>query len=170
MRRFIEYATLFVALVLMQVLLFNNIGISTYVVANVYIAFIILLPIGAGKWVLLLSGLACGIAIDAFSGTAGLHTMSALWLAFVRNNTLLLFAGKDEIEMGGIPNSYRLGFGKFAKYCLAAVLLFHLFFFTAEEMSFHRYYIVLLRTVLSSLVSAVVIYFVQLLFFKTTQR
>ena len=45
MYRTLQYAILFVVLVLLQVFLFSRIGISIYVHPLVYIAFILLLPI-----------------------------------------------------------------------------------------------------------------------------
>ena len=70
MYRTLQYAILFVVLVLLQVFLFSRIGISIYVHPLVYIAFILLLPIEIAPLSGLLLGLLMGVTMDLFMATA----------------------------------------------------------------------------------------------------
>ena len=76
MYRTLQYAILFVVLVLLQVFLFSRIGISIYVHPLVYIAFILLLPIEIAPLSGLLLGLLMGVTMDLFMATAGVNTIA----------------------------------------------------------------------------------------------
>ena len=109
MHRTLAYTIFFIVLVLLQAFLFDNLNLSIYIYPLVYTAFIILLPIQTPRIAVLLLGFAIGVAVDAVSGTAGLHTIASLASAFCRPMMLRLSIGKEEANEGGIPNSVKLG-------------------------------------------------------------
>lgn len=163
MHRFIEYGIFFLALLLLQVFLFNNLNLSVYVNPLVYVAFIMLLPMEMKPvWVLSLA-LLLGVATDFMLGTAGLNTIATLFTAFIRRPILLLMVGKESVAEGGIPCSARLGTGKFLRYATLLVTLHCIVFFTFESMSFAYFHLTLLKILLSSAVTIVLVYFAQLL-------
>lgn len=167
MHRFLEYAVFFVALLLLQVFLFNNLNLSVFVNPLVYIAFIVLLPMETRPvWVLLL-GLLLGIATDYVVGTAGLNTIATLFTAFIRRPVLMLMVGKETLGEGGIPCSARLGVGKFLRYSTMLILAHCIVFFTFESMSFSYFYLTLLKIVLSAAVTILLVYFSQFLLIGT---
>ena len=152
---------------MLQVFLFNNLNLSVYINPLVYVAFILLLPMElAPIWVLLL-GFLTGAATDMMVGTAGLNTIASLFTAFARRQTMMLMIGKETVGEGGIPCSARIGFGKFVRYASVAVLLHCLIFFTFESLTFRFFHLTLLKTVLSTLVTLVLIYFSQFLLIGT---
>ncbi len=164
MHKFLEYTILFVAMVLLQVFLFSRIGISMYVHPLVYIAFILLLPMEIpGGWLLMLATL-LGISVDFFMGTAGINTISTLFVAFCRPTALLLLVGKDEVKDGGVPNVNRLGLKKFLRYAGVLIFLHSALFFMLETLSWRFFYVTLLRIVLSTIVTLLLVYFCQRLF------
>ena len=112
MYRLIEYAILYVVMVILQVFLFSRIGISVYVHPLAYIAFIILLPMSIPGAALLLLATALGMTIDLFMGTAGINTIATLFVAFCRPAALALLFGKDEVKEGGVPNVNRVGLAR----------------------------------------------------------
>lgn len=122
MYRLIEYAILYVVMVILQVFLFSRIGISVYVHPLAYIAFIILLPMSIPGAALLLLATALGMTIDLFMGTAGINTIATLFVAFCRPAALALLFGKDEVKEGGVPNVNRVGLARFLRY--AGVMVF----------------------------------------------
>ena len=170
MYRTLQYAILFVVLVLLQVFLFSRIGISIYVHPLVYIAFILLLPIEIAPLSGLLLGLLMGVTMDLFMATAGVNTIATLFAAFCRPTLLLLTLGKDEVKDGGVPNVNRLGMKKFIKYAYTLILLHGIVFFLFEVLSFHLILFTLLRIVLSSLATLLLVYFCQRLFSINRQR
>ena len=164
MYRTLQYAILFVVLVLLQVFLFSRIGVSMYVHPLVYVAFVLLLPMEiSGSGLLMLAAL-LGISVDFFMGTAGINTIAILFVAFCRPTALLLLVGKDEVKDGGVPNVNRLGLKKFLRYAGVLIFLHSVVFFMLETLSWRFFYVTLLRIVLSSAVNLVLVYFTQRLF------
>lgn len=164
MRKVLEYAMLFIAVVLLQAFLFSRIGISVYLHPLVYVVFILLLPMEISGGLLLLLAFALGVSVDALTGMAGLNTIATLFTAFCRPMLLTLLAGKDEVKDGGLPDSRRLGAKKFMYYSGILVFLHSVVFFSFETLTLKYYYIVLLRTLLSSAVALILIYFIQRVF------
>ena len=164
MHRFVGYTLLFIILVLLQVLLFNNLYFSLYVNPLVYISFVILLPGNIrGVWLLLLS-LLVGLVVDLFSGTPGINTIATLLVAFCRPGLLTLIMGHDEVRELVVPDVPHMGLGKFIKYVSVMVLVHASAFFMLEVLSWKYFGFTLLRIVFSSLASIVFVYFCQRLF------
>jgi rod shape-determining protein MreD len=87
-----RYGLIFVLLILLQVLLFNNIQFSGYINPYIYVMFILLLPVEIPAWLMLLLSFATGVIIDYFSGSPGVHSSATVLAGFVRplhvsNNT-----------------------------------------------------------------------------------
>ncbi|MBR7129635.1 MAG: rod shape-determining protein MreD, partial [Tidjanibacter sp.] len=76
MQRTIEYILFFVAVVLLQSLLFDNLVLTRYVVPLYYVVFMLLLPVGTGRMALLLLGTALGMVMDITMGTPGLNVIA----------------------------------------------------------------------------------------------
>lgn len=167
MHKIPEYIVLFFLVVLLQAFLFSRIGVSVYLNPLVYVAFILLLPMEIGGLTLLMLGFVLGVSVDYLTGTAGIHTIASLVTAFSRPVILRLYAGKDEVKEGGIPNSARLGGKKFFYYMLTIVLLHSIIYFSFEALSLSYIQVVLMRIALSSAVAAGIIYFIQRLFFRS---
>ena len=164
MYRILEYAGLYVVMVLLQIFLFSRIGVSVYIHPLAYIAFILLLPMDLlPLWGLLLA-LMLGVTMDFFMATAGVNTIATLFVAFCRPTVLNLLVGKDEVHDGGIPNVNRLGLKVFMRYALVIVVLHGLTFFLFESLSLRFFYVTLLRIVLSAAVTLILVYLCQRLF------
>ncbi|MBE5033901.1 rod shape-determining protein MreD [Gallalistipes aquisgranensis] len=164
MYRFLEYTLLFVIVVLLQIFLFNNLNLSVYVNPLVYIAFVVMLPMEINRAALLLLGFLLGGVMDMIMGTAGINTIATLATAFLRPSVLTLTAGKEDVMGGGVPCIGRLGRKKYLRYLLVLILLQCFIFFTFESLTWSYYYLTLVRIVLSTLVTALLIYFFQFLF------
>lgn len=163
MMRFLEYFATFSLLVILQEFVFDNINLGGLVTPYVYIMFIIMLPMNISGWFLLLLGFGTGAMVDFMSGTAGVQTIVATWLAFVRPTVVNMFLGKDMAYEGGIPTAGRVSNARFIRYIAVMVVLFNIPFFILEELS-TNVLIVALRIVLSSLFSVVIMYFLHLPF------
>ncbi|MCC8034980.1 MAG: rod shape-determining protein MreD [Rikenellaceae bacterium] len=161
MPRFIEYTVFFFAVVILQVFLFENLNLGIYIHPLVYISFIILLPMEMpAVWVLLL-GLSTGMAMDATTGSGGLHTIATVATSFARPYLLPLVLGREEVKGGGIPLPARLGPGRFLRYAGMLVVLHCTVFFTFESLSWKYYHLTLLRVAASSVVTLVLLYIIQ---------
>ena len=160
MHRTLQYAILFIVMVILQIFLFSRIGISVYVHPLVCIAFIVLLPMEIAPLALLGLGLLLGVTLDFFMATAGIHTVAALLAAFCRPALL----------NGGVPNINRIGAKKFVRYASAMILIHSTAFFLLEALSWSFFYRTALRIALSSAVTLPLVYFCQKLFSVNRQK
>ncbi len=164
MYRTLTYLGLFVASVLLQVFLFDNLSISTYFNPLIYIAFIVLLPVDTLPIVLLGAGLAMGVTMDATMGAAGVNTISTLAIAFLRPTLAGILCGRDNIRDGGVPSPQRFGIRPFIHYLVAIVLIHHLIFFSLESLSLTHLLHTAIRIVVSSAASILFIWFIAKIF------
>ena len=156
----------FIVLVLVQILVFNNIQFSGYVVPYIYILFILLLPFETPRWLLLLAAFTLGISVDLFTQTPGMHAAASVFMAFLRPWVLGMSAPRDGYEPGTYPRLYFYGFQWFLRYTVILVLAHHLVLFYIEVFRFSEFFSTLLRVLLSSLFSIILIILSQYFIFR----
>jgi rod shape-determining protein MreD len=149
----LRYVLIFVLLILLQVLLFNNIQFSGYVNPYVYILFILLLPIELPSWIVLLTCFGTGLVIDFFTGSPGMHTSATVLAGFIRPYVLRLVSPRDGYESGSDPSMMIYGFRWFFSYALLMVLVHHTALFYLEVFRFADFFRTMLRVILSTLFS-----------------
>jgi rod shape-determining protein MreD len=157
----LRFSLIFIVLILLQVLLFNNIQFSGYVNPYVYILFIILLPVEIPSWLLLLLSFMTGIIIDLFSGSPGMHSSATVLAGFVRPSVLRIVSPRDGYEQRSEPSMLRYGFQWFLTYTLLIVLIHHATLFYLEVFRFADFFRTLLRVLLSSLFTVVFIMLIE---------
>ncbi len=150
MYRIVPYIVLFGLSWLFQAFLFDNLTVSIYLAPMVYIAFIALLPITTPKIVMLLLGLAMGVANDYSMGTAGINTISTLLIAFLRWWIIVAFIGSESAKEGGEPSMERFGAKKFILYIFTLATIHHTIFFLFEALSFSNILPILMRLAIST--------------------
>jgi rod shape-determining protein MreD len=151
--RIIRLSLIFIVLILLQVLLFNNIQFSGYVNPYVYIMFILLLPVAIPSWLLLMLSFFTGLIIDLFCGTPGMHSSATVLAGFVRPFVLRLISPRDGYEPGSDPSMIIYGFRWFLIYALTIVLIHHTALFFLEVFRFTDFFRTIFRILLSSLFS-----------------
>ncbi len=144
----------FAAVVLIQVLVFDNIELSGYINPYIYIIFIILLPFETPNWLLLTLAFLLGLSIDMFSMTYGMHASATVFAAFLRPFVLKNFSPRDGYEPGTFPRVAYYGFNWFAKYALILIFAHHFFLFFIEIFRISDVLFILSKTLLSGIVSA----------------
>jgi rod shape-determining protein MreD len=149
----LRFGLIFILLILLQVLLFNNIQFSGYVNPYVYIMFILLLPIDIPSWLLLILSFVTGLIIDFFSGSPGMHTPATVLVAFIRPYILRIVSPSDGYESGSDPSMLSYGFRWFFFYALLVVLVHHTALFYLEVFRFAEFFRTMLRVLLSSIFS-----------------
>jgi len=161
-----KYTVLFFVLIFLQVMIFNNIQITSLgIFPFIYVIFIILLPFETPKWLLLISAFALGIIIDFFSDTYGLHASATVLMAFARPGILQFNAPRDGYEAGTQPRIFYYGFEWFLRYAVVLIFIHHLFFFYVEAFNFHDFFISLLKVILSTIFTGTFIVISQYLTF-----
>jgi rod shape-determining protein MreD len=149
----IRFGLIFILLLLLQILVFNNIQFSGYVNPYIYIMFILLLPVEIASWFLLVLAFFTGIIVDTFSGSPGMHTSATVLAGFVRPYVLKLIAPRDGYESGADPSIMIYGFKWFLIYTSIIVTVHHFALFYLEVFRFTDFFLTLFRVFLSSLFS-----------------
>ncbi len=152
-----KYSLLFLLLLVLQIVLLNNIRISGYAYPQIYILFILILPVGIAPWLLLVSAFALGLVMDMFSNSLAIHTAASVFMAFCRPGVIKMVAGKVFSD-----DTYRPGFQSFGGYSLFTyvvflVLLHHLTLFFLEVFRFTEVLHTLSRALLSASLSVIFI-------------
>jgi rod shape-determining protein MreD len=143
-------AIMFILLILLQVLLFNNIQFSGYVNPYIYLMFILLLPVEMPGWMLLIISFSTGLVMDFFTSSPGMHTSATTLAGFVRPYVLRLISPRDNYEAGSSPSMVMYGFRWFLIYTLIIVLVHHTALFYLEVFRLTDFFRTLLRVLLSS--------------------
>jgi rod shape-determining protein MreD len=156
----------FVVVILFQVLVMDNVLINGYMIPYIYLLFILLMPFETPRWIQLLSGFALGLAMDLFTGTAGMHTAATVLAAFARPYLLEMLASRDGYEPETFPRIHYYGFLWFLKYTALIVLIHHLALFYLEVFQLKFFFSTLLRVVLSTILSTSTIVLSQYFVFR----
>jgi rod shape-determining protein MreD len=149
----LKYGLIFILLILLQVLLFNNIEFSGYINPWIYIMFILLLPCEISSWMLLIIAFLTGLTIDLFCGSPGMHASATVLAGFVRPHVMRLISPRDGYETGSDPSMMIYGFKWYLIYTLIIVLIHHTALFYLEVFRLTDFFRTLLRVILSSLFS-----------------
>jgi rod shape-determining protein MreD len=147
----LRFGLIFILLMLLQVLVFDNIEFSGYVNPYVYIMFIILLPVEIPSWLLLILCFVTGIILDFFSGSPGMHSSATVLAGFVRPYILRIVSPRDGYELRAEPSMMSYGLRWFITYAFLVVLIHHIALFYLEVFRFADFFRTLLRVLLSTL-------------------
>jgi len=153
-------------LVLFQVLVINNIQVSSYLNPFVYTLFILLLPFETPNWLLLILAFALGLSVDAFTNTPGMHASATLFMAVFRPFVLRSIAPRDGYEAGSFPRLSIYGLTWFVKYTVILIALHHTFLFSIEAFGFNDFLSIFLRIIISSALSIFLIILSQFVVYR----
>jgi hypothetical protein len=165
-KSFGKYIIRFVILVLLQILVFNNIQLSGFIIPCFYVLFILILPFETPKWSLPLIGFILGLSIDLFTHTPGIHASATVLMAFARPFVLNTIAPREGYESGSNPTLYYYGLEWFLKYSAILVCIHHFFLFYIEIFRLSDFFATFLRAFLSSTFSIIFIVLSQYFIFK----
>lgn len=171
MHKAYPYIVFLALLLVVQVFLFDNLQISTYLSPLIYVAFLVLLPIETPPIGVLLCALGTGVAMDVAMGTAGINTIATLPVAVLRPSLLRAIVGREALRDGGIPAMGRLGRGGFLRYAASIVAIHHFLFFAMESLSLGQMFHTLVRLLVSGTVTLLFVWLIAQIFtHKLTKR
>ena len=157
----------FLILVLLQILIFNNIEITSIgIIPAFFILYILLLPFETPNWVVLILAFFIGLLIDIFSDTIGLHTASTVFVAFVRPLVLKSMSPRDGFEVGTFPRVHYMGINWFLKYALIIVFLHQFLFYLLEDFGFDHFGRMLVKIILGTFISLLLIIVSQFIIYR----
>lgn len=153
----------FLLLTALQVLLLNNIQLSGYINPYIYILFILVLPVRFPKLLSLILAFICGLSIDLFTNTAGMHAAATVLMTYSRPAALRIFSPRDGYEAESVPSMNKLGFNWFVVYASVMILIHHFALFFIEVFTFSEFFHTLTRVLFSAAASLLVILIAQFL-------
>lgn len=160
----------FILLVFFQILILNHIQLGGYINPLAYIYWILVLPLEIPTYLLLLLAFSMGITVDVFTDQMGLNTAASVLMAFIRPTILRTVSSKRDFEPGVNPRVNDLGIQWFLTYTILLTLIHHFALFFLESLSFKEFWQTLFRIILSTIVTSLVIVFIELTFSKTKKK
>lgn len=121
---------------LVQVMLLKQLVLFNTAFCFLYLAFILLLPIETNPLVLMLAGFLLGFTIDIFYDSLGLHALSLVLVAYIRNFWLTTITPQGGYDAGQGPTLAVNGLQWFMVYALPLVFIHHFVLFFAEAGGF----------------------------------
>lgn len=162
----LRYITWFIAIVILQVLIFSEITFGIGVHIMIYPMLIIMWPFDIKPIPLMFLAFLLGICLDFLSNTFGLHTSSAVLVAYFRPELFRLFAPRDGYDIMMKPSINDLGFKWFFYITGITLLIHHFWFFFLEIFSWKAWINILQNTFLSAIFSLFFIIALEVLFRK----
>jgi rod shape-determining protein MreD len=166
----LSYLLRFIAILLLQLLVVNNIELSGYINPYIYVAFILMLPVSVKPWQVVVISFLTGAAVDAFSSTPGLHIAACNFMGYMRVHYLRATTTKEDMASRIVPSISQKGIVWFSVYGFVMIFLHHLLLFFLEIYGFQEFFATLTRVVLSTFVTLLLIIVGQLLFYRTGNR
>lgn len=152
MSDWLKYIGIFIMLLFLQVLLFDNLHWLGLMHPFIYIWAIILLPIELPRWLQMLIGAAIGMVMDLFTHAPGIHMAGCVMIAYLRP---LLVAGvvQDIDRLKGAVTSDTIGMGNWMRILAILVAVHHIIVFMLEAFTFAHFGFTLLQIILSGVFS-----------------
>jgi len=162
---FIKYFLLFLVILVLQVFVLDQAPqIIPYARPVLFFAFIIALPEMYDLW---LMGIAFtgGLLLDILYGTPGINAAACVLLAYLKVPLIRLIK-KDE-EENSVPSGHitYLGFTRYLIYILVVSLLFHFVTGFLSVFTFAQAGQTILRAIVNTIVSVILIYIFEIIFF-----
>ena len=134
-----------------QALLFKNLVLFNTGFCFLYIAFILLMPIETNPLVLMTMGFIIGFVIDIFYNSLGLHALTMVFTAYLRNYWLSAITPQGGYDASALPNLKSNGLQWFLVYAMPLVFIHHLTLFIVESAGFALFWYSMLKTIASLL-------------------
>lgn len=158
------------AIILLQLLVVNNIELSSSVNPYIYVAFILLLPISLKQWQVVVIAFLTGGIMDAFSSTPGLHMAAANLMGYLRGFYLAGATTKEDQEKNIVPSISQKGFVWFNFYGFVLIFIHHFVLFFLEIYTFREFFATLVRVLLSTFATLFLINIGLVLFYNVRSK
>lgn len=165
-RQIIQFSFLFI----IQILVLNNLEISTYINPYIYMLIILSLPLRTPRPALLIYAFGLGLLMDLFSNTMGMHAASLLVLAYMRPFVFQSLSTRSNINMEELFGVRSIGFSSFFYYTFILVFAHHFIYFLLEIFSLKYFFQTMFKVLLSTVFSSILIMFCAILFAPNKSR
>ena len=155
----------FIALLLLQVFVFNHIHLFGYINPLIYIAWVFLFPIRKNINLFLISSFLLGLSVDFFSDSGGINTAAIVFIAFIRLPVLKTILRKSDFDYL-LFNLRTIAFGKAFLFIFILTIIHHFIVFSLSYFSFDDYMNIISNTFVTSIFSILIIFLGIALFTK----
>lgn len=160
----------FLILVFIQVFILNQIvlpgDLNAYINPNIYVLFLLMLPIQINRLLLLVICFLCGLSIDIFMSTAGLHASACLFVGLIRPGLINLVISRESNDNNVELSMSGMGIQSFLIYASVLIVVHHFSLMLLEAFNFLHFLNLLLRVVTASLSTIILIALSQLLIIR----
>ncbi|MFA0962082.1 Rod shape-determining protein MreD [Roseivirga sp. BDSF3-8] len=165
--RLIGHLLAFAAYLLLQVLIFRNVVLFDTAFCFIYIGALLMLPFDIGRLPAMLLGFICGLVVDIFYDSLGIHAAASVFMMYLRPYWINLITPRGGYENVSTPRLKLLGSQWFATYAIALSFVHHLILFYVEVGSFHLFFFTLSKVVASTLLTFTMLVVFQYLFYSS---
>lgn len=166
----IKYLFQFIAYVLAQALVFNQLEIDYGIQFMIYPLYIFLLPYDLNIFLSMLIAFVFGLSIDIISNTFGLHASSALLIAYLRPYFFKMFEIRDGYDPGMELSTKNMEFRWILSVHGLLLLIHHFWFFLIEIFKFNEMWFVFQKTILSMPISLGICLLIQSIFLRKSKQ
>lgn len=163
------HITRFVLFVAVQVFILKKLDI-TFVNPQLYIMFVLMLPVQLSPGWLLISGFVLGITIDTFYNTQGLCAFATVFLSYFRIFYLRTTLSKDQLDTIRQPDIASTDLQWFLIYATVCSFVHHFVLFFAEVFTFTEILQTMLRVITSTVATVMLIMLTHFMFFRVRAR
>lgn len=153
----INYSLWFMALVLLQVLVFNNIHLLGYATPMPFFYALLILHNETPRWLYIILGFFIGMLVDISANTIGENAGVATFLGLITPALLNAFSPPDRTDDGFNPSARTMKWNGFLMYVTAASLIHCTLFFIIENFSFFHALDLLVEVVSSTALTVLII-------------
>ncbi|MBS1544335.1 MAG: rod shape-determining protein MreD [Bacteroidetes bacterium] len=151
----------FVVYLLAQVMLFRQLVLFNTAFCFLYVAFVLMLPIETNNLALMLIAFVLGFLVDVFYDSLGLHAMSLVLIAYLRNYWLVTITPQGGYDAGEGPTLAANGLQWFLVYTLPLLFIHHFVLFFTEAGGFRVFWFTMSKVMSSLLFTLFVVLFLQ---------
>lgn len=152
----------FLALLAVQLLIFNNIDLFGYINPYPYLLFLLVFPFTANRSLYIFIAFLTGLTVDMFGDSGGIHAAACLFLAYVRPYALH-FAFGVSYEYNAIKLS-KVSFYERFVFISILVILHHLVLFLLEVFNLQNVLYTLNKTLVTSVFTIILCLVLNILF------
>jgi rod shape-determining protein MreD len=152
----------FIALVLIQVLVLNNINFMGYINPYIYILFIILFPVKNNRMLIIFLSFLLGLSVDLFLDSGGVHAAACVTIAYIRPIILKFSFGMiyehQTIKFSNTELGQRLTYFAFI------VFIHHLILFSLEIFNASQILLILKKSLFSGIFTLILCLLITVIF------
>lgn len=157
----------FIALILIQALVLNNINFLGYINPYIYVLFILLYPIKNNRMLFIFLSFLLGLTLDMFLDSGGVHAAASVTMAYIRPLFLKFsFGASYEHQTVKFSNTE---FGQRFTYITILVLIHHLILFSLEIFNVSQILLILKKTLFSSIFTVLLSLLITILFSRKSK-